>query len=101
MRARIYQPTKNAMQSGRRNEKRWVLDYAAGKARKMDPLMGWTSSGDMKAQIRMNFETQAEAEAYAKAQGLDYVVEKKQARSTKSKVYSDNFHHDRIGLWTH
>ena len=101
MRARIYQPTRNAMQSGRRNEKRWVLDFDPAEARRIDPLMGWTSSGDMNAQVRVEFESRAEAENYAKAKGLDYTVEAVKPRSTKSKVYSDNFRHDRTGLWTH
>lgn len=101
MRARIYQPARNAMQSGRRNEKRWVLDYDPAAARKMDPLMGWTSSGDMDAQVRLEFDSKSEAVAWAKAKGLDYVVEEVKARSTKTKVYSDNFRFDRTGLWTH
>lgn len=101
MRARIYQPAKNAMQSGRGNEKRWVLDYVAGKAKKMDPLMGWTSSGDMNSQIRMTFDTRQEAEAFAKKEGLDCVVVEAHTKTRKSKVYSDNFKHDRTGLWTH
>lgn len=101
MRARIYQPTKNAMQSGRGNEKLWVLDYDPGQARKMDPLMGWTSCGDMNAQVRLEFDERAEAEAWAKSKNLDYTVEETKTRSTKTKVYSDNFRHDRTGLWTH
>ena len=101
MRARIYQPTRNAMQSGRRNEKRWVLDFDPAEARRMDPLMGWTSCGDMNAQVRVEFDARAEAENYAKARGLEYSVEEVKARSTKSKVYSDNFRYDRTGLWTH
>ena len=101
MRARIYQPTRNAMQSGRRNEKRWVLNYDPAAARKLDPLMGWTSASDMDAQVQIEFDSLGEAETYAKAKDLDYVVEKPGARSTKSKVYADNFRHDRIGLWTH
>jgi hypothetical protein len=101
MRARIYKPARNAMQSGRRNEKRWVLDYVAAQARKMDPLMGWTSSSDMNSQIQIEFDSKAEAIAYAKSKDIDCVVEEAQARSIKSKVYSDNFRHDRTGLWTH
>ena len=101
MRAKIYQPAKNAMQSGRGNEKCWVLDYVANKARKIDPLMGWTSSGDMGAQIRMTFDTREEAESFAKREGLDYVVEEAHKRTKKSKAYADNFKHDRVGLWTH
>lgn len=101
MRARIYQPTRNAMQSGRCNEKRWVLDYDPASARSMDPLMGWTSSGDMNAQVRLEFDSKREAEDWAKAKDLDYEVEEVKARSTKTKVYSDNFRHDRADLWTH
>lgn len=89
------------MQSGRGNEKRWVLDYVAGSARKIDPLMGWTSSGDMASQIRMVFDTKEEAIAFAKKEGLDFVVEEKHSRTRKSKAYADNFKHDRTGLWTH
>ena len=101
MRARIYQPTKNAMQSGRGNEKCWILDYAPGSKRKMDPLMGWTTSADMNSQIRMKFDTKEDAIAYAKSEGLKYVVDEANTRTTKSKAYADNFKHDRIGLWTH
>ena len=101
MRARIFQPAKNAMQSGRGNEKRWVLAYVAGKAKKMDPLMGWTSSGDMNSQIRMTFETKEQAESFAKKEGLDYIVEEMNTKTRKTKAYADNFKHDRTGLWTH
>ena len=51
MRARIYQPTKSAMQSGRALTKRWLLEYEPESPRKIDPLMGWTSSGDMLSQV--------------------------------------------------
>jgi hypothetical protein len=57
MRVRIYQPSKTAMQSGRGGTKRWMLEFEPGARREMDPLMGWTSSRDTRAQIRMSFET--------------------------------------------
>ena len=41
MRARIYKPTKNAMQSGKARTKQWVLEYEQETARTVDPLMGW------------------------------------------------------------
>ena len=40
MQARIYQPAKNAMQSGRGNQQGWVLEYLASEPKKLDPLMG-------------------------------------------------------------
>ena len=70
MRARIYQPTKNAMHSGRARTKQWVLEYEPETPREIDPLMGWTSSSDMLQQVQLEFETSEEAVAYAKEHGL-------------------------------
>ena len=50
MTARIYKPARTAMQSGTAKTKEWVLDYEPEQRRVIDPLMGWTSSGDMKQQ---------------------------------------------------
>src|SRR6266700_834217 len=62
--ARIYKPAKTAMQSGTANAKSWVLDYEPEAPREVEPLMGWTSSGDMKQQLRLRFHSKAEAIAY-------------------------------------
>ena len=48
MTARIYKPARTAMQSGTAKTKEWVLDYEPEQPRMVEPLMGWTSSGDMK-----------------------------------------------------
>ena len=58
MRARIYQPTKSAMQSGRALIKRWLLEYEPETPQKIDPLMGWTSSNDMRQQVQLEFDSQ-------------------------------------------
>ena len=71
MRARIYQPAKTAMQSGTAKAKGWVLEFAPASAREVDPLMGWTSSDDTQAQVRLRFDTREAAEAYATAVGAD------------------------------
>ena len=68
MTARIYLPTRSAMQSGQAKDK-WLLEYEPESPRQIEPLMGWTSSGDMKAQIKLRFETKDEAIAYAKRNG--------------------------------
>ena len=47
MSARIYQPTRNAMQSGQGKTKKWILEFSQSEVRNIDPLMGWTSSGDI------------------------------------------------------
>ena len=69
MRARIYKPTKNAMQSGKARTKLWVLEYEPETARKPNPLMGWTSSSDMRQQLCLEFDTAEEAVAYAARHG--------------------------------
>ena len=65
MKARIFKPSKNAMQSGTRRSKKWNFEYAPERARSLDPLMGWTGSSDMNSQIRLTFDTKEEAVAYA------------------------------------
>ena len=51
MRARIYKPAKTAMSSGMGKTHDWVLEFAPAEARDIDPLMGWTSSGDTQSQL--------------------------------------------------
>src|SRR5262245_50412936 len=99
--ARIYKPAKTAMQSGTAKTKEWVLDYEPEQPREIEPLMGWTSSGDMRQQLLLRFATAEEAIAYAERHGIPYQVfdEKKSAR--RSIAYSDNFAFNRRGAWTH
>ncbi len=99
--ARISRPAKTAMQSGQAKTKRWMLDWEPETAKSADPLMGWTSSSDMKGQIRLFFATKEEAIAYAERKGLDYRVIEPQERTAKTVSYSDNFKYGRIGTWTH
>lgn len=103
MRARIYQPAKTAMQSGMAKTHHWILEFAPASAREVDPLMGWTSSSDTQAQVRLRFDTQAAAEEYAKARGLafDVVVPKPRKPVIRPRGYGENFATDRKGAWTH
>ena len=101
MPVRIYQPAKTAMQSGRANTLGWRLEFEPAERPRADPLMGWTSSGDTSQQLRLHFATKDEAIAYARQQGLAYVLEEATPRRIKPKSYSDNFRYDRIGRWTH
>lgn len=101
MQAHIYQPAKTAMQSGRGSTDVWVLEFVTDAKRKSDPLMGWTSVDDMSGQIRMKFETRAQAVAYAKREGLTFTVEEEKTRKRLVKSYSENFSSDRKQPWTH
>jgi ETC complex I subunit conserved region len=91
MTARIYQPAKSTTQSGQSNANGWLLEFVADAARTADPLMGWVSSSDTRQQLRLRFPSQAAAIAYAKTQGLDYVVTPTATRHLKLQSYADNF----------
>ncbi|WOC15060.1 ETC complex I subunit [Pseudochrobactrum sp. MP213Fo] len=99
--ARIYRPTKTAMQSGKAKTEAWVLEYEPEVARKIEPLMGYTSSRDMKSQIRMSFETLEEALAYTQKYGIPYRVEEPKEAKRRQVSYTDNFRTDRQQPWTH
>jgi hypothetical protein len=101
MTARIYKPAKTAMQSGTAKTERWLLEYEPEQPRSIEPLMGWTSSGDMKSQLKLWFDTVDEAVAYATRNGIAYRVEQPHLAKRKGLSYSDNFKYTRIGQWTH
>ncbi len=101
MSAIIYRPSRNAMQSGKGKSKHWVLVHERTVPRQIEPLMGYTSSSDTNAQVRLNFNSLEEAEEYAKRQGLAYRVQPAHEATPKRSVYTDNFQHDRKTPWTH
>jgi hypothetical protein len=93
--ARIYQPAKTAMQSGRAGTRKWLLDYEQASPRQPEPLMGWISARDTLNQIHLRFDTLEEAVAFAEKHGLDYTVIEPHERVLKPKAYADNFRYDR------
>jgi hypothetical protein len=101
MTARIYKPARTAMQSGKAKTKDWVLDYDPEQPRTVEPLMGWTSSGDMRQQLKLSFASKEEAIAYCEREGIAFRIlpDKEPVRRTMS--YSDNFAYTRRGAWTH
>ena len=101
MPARIYKPAKSATQSGLARTKQWLLVFEEDKPREIEPLMGWTSSGDTRQQLRLWFDTKEEAIAYAEREGVAYRVEEPQEVKRRMASYSDNFKFNRVGPWTH
>jgi hypothetical protein len=90
MNARIYSPSKNAMQSGLGKTGEWVLEYESRANRSPEPLMGWTT-GDTLGQVRLKFKTLEEARAYAIKQGLSITVLPPHERKIRPRNYADNF----------
>jgi len=101
MLARIHRPAKNAMQSGKANTKEWVLEFEPSSARIPDPLMGWTLSADMNGQVRLFFDSQEEAVAYAQRHGIAFEVLANPPTKKIVKAYADNFAFGRKEPWTH
>ena len=103
MPARIYKPAKTAMSSGQAKSRSWVLEYSAQSARSVDPLMGWTSSGDTQTQVHLTFDSKEAALDYAQANGIEAVVAepKKRAVNIRPGGYGDNFATNRRTVWTH
>ncbi|SNR81862.1 ETC complex I subunit [Puniceibacterium sediminis] len=103
MRARIFQPARTAMSSGQAKTHHWVLEFAPDSAREVDPLMGWTSSTDTQAQVRLRFDTKEAALEYASDHGIDAQVSDPKVRKSniRPRGYAENFAVDRRGAWTH
>ena len=101
MLARIYRPSKTAMQSGKARTQDWVLEFEPAAARRPDRLMGWTQTTDTDGQVRLTFGSKEEAVAYAQAHGLAFqLVDPKPAKKI-IKAYADNFAFGRKVPWTH
>ena len=101
MSARIYKPAKTAMQSGQAGTKAWVVDFEPEEPRQVEPLMGWTSSGDMRQQLRLRFGSKEEAIAYCERHGIAYQVSEATPLKRRAMSYADNFSFKRRDAWTH
>ena len=88
--ARIYLPTKSAMQSGKGKTEKWVLEFVSQKS-KYNPLMGWESSKDTNSQIKLNFSSKEQAIEYANKNNIKYKLIEPNKRKFVIKSYADNF----------
>ena len=88
--AKIYKPAKTAMQSGKKNTKKWLLEFDTSN-NEISPLMGWISSKDTMSEVKLEFDTKDQAISYAKKNNLDYYILEPQKPKIIKKSYSDNF----------
>ena len=88
--AKIYKPTKTAMQSGKRNTKKWLLEFDTLNTG-INPLTGWETSKDTMSQVKLEFSTKEQAINYAKKNNVDYYILEPEKESIIKKSYSDNF----------
>ena len=88
--ARIYIPSKTAMQSGRGKLKKWVLEFDT-RDPSINPLMGWETSTDTLEEVILKFTTKEKAIEYAKKNNISYSVIEPNKKKFVIKSYADNF----------
>ena len=84
--AKIYKPSRTAMQSGKRNTKNWIMEFDTTNSG-INPLMGWETSTDTMSEIRLEFPSKDQA----KKNNINYYVVEPQERKIIKKSYTDNF----------
>ena len=91
MKAKIYKPSKTAMQSGRSKFNKWVLKFNNNRNQKKDSLMGWNGGSNTISQVELKFDTKEDAINYAERNDIEYVVLESSERKVITKSYADNF----------
>ena len=81
--AKIYKPSKTAMQSGIKKFDKWVIEFIISDPGK-NPLMGWESSTDTFSELNLEFKTKDMAIDYAKKNNIDFeIIEPKKRKIVK------------------
>ena len=88
--AKIYQPTKTAMQSGLGKTKNWILEFETQDTG-INTLMGWETSTDTMSEVKLDFDTKELAINFAKKNNIEYYIIEPQKRKIVKKSYADNF----------
>jgi hypothetical protein len=91
MAARIFQRSRNAMQSGKAHADQWVLQFESGRPIRPDPLTGWSGGADTQSQVTLTFDTLDAAKAYAERNALHYHLVPPAERKLRIQAYADNF----------
>ena len=88
--AKIYKPTKTAMQSGTKKYNKWIVEFITEDTG-VNPLMGWESSTDTYSELKLEFSSKDLAIEYAKKNKIFYEIIEPKIRKISKKSYADNF----------
>ncbi len=88
--AKIYKPSKTAMQSGVKKFDKWIIEFITEKPG-INPLMGWESSTDTSSELKLEFSSKDLAIEYAKKNKINYELIEPKIRKIIKKSYADNF----------
>ncbi len=91
------------MSSGTARSHTWVLEHTPNARRRIDPLMGWTTSDDTQTQVKLLFDSKQAAVDYAEEHGIDAMVSNPHSRKQNIRPggYGANFATNRRSVWTH
>ena len=88
--AKIYKPSKTAMQSGTKKFDKWVIEFISDQPG-INPLMGWESSTDTSSELKLEFSSKELAVDYAKKNKINFEIIEPKLRKVIKKSYADNF----------
>ena len=88
--AKIYKPSKTAMQSGIKKFDKWIIEFITEKPG-INPLMGWESSTDTNSELKLEFSSKELAIEYAKKNKISFDLIEPKIRKIIKKSYADNF----------
>ena len=88
--AKIYKPSKTAMQSGLKKFDKWIIEFITDEPG-INPLMGWESSTDTYSELKLEFQNKELAIDYAKKNKIDFELIEDKPRKIVKKSYADNF----------
>lgn len=94
--ARIYQPAKTAMQSGKGNTRGWLLEFVPETPYFVEGLMGWSGMDETLREVYLHFSSKEAAVAYAKKHNIVFEVLTPNKHNERRKAYADNFAFNRI-----
>ena len=79
-RALIRRRPRDPSRGGRRFLNSWILEFEMWGRREIEPLMGWTSSNDPYASVRLEFPNLESAVEFAESRGWRYTISEAPAR---------------------
>ncbi len=88
--AKIYIPSKTAMQSGRGKIKNWILEFYSEDTY-VNPLMGWESSNDTSSEVKLEFSSKQSAINFANKNNIKFEIIEPKKKKFVIKSYADNF----------
>jgi len=88
----IYRQSKSAMQSGKKNSKKWLMTLVEeNNTRSISAPLSWVASNDPATQLKFSFSTKEQAIEFANSKAYEFEVLDSHDSIIKPKSYANNF----------